>query len=421
MDRAKLKSGTRVGLIPIDWDSVRLDQVAKINESNLPENTDPMYRFKYLDLASARASEITLGHKEIMFKESPLRARRIVRKGDVLMSTVRPNLQGHLAIDFDAYDLICSTGFAVITPNSIDDTEFIHQSLYSNAVTRQLNGMIAGSNYPAINASDVEGLHVAYPSSRIERLQIGKVLATWDRAIEHANDLVTKKNTLKAGLMQRLFPRPRNVEPRMGAPLTPLSTFLSPELRAIPKPEGSYKGLGIRSHGKGTFIREVQDPGEVMMDTLYLVRTGDLIVNITFAWEGAIAIAKDSDEGALVSHRFPTFRIDSSIVLPDYLRQVILTKTFVHQLGLVSPGGAGRNRVLNKSAFLRIQIPIPSLQTQAKVAALLGACDREVSLLKDLLSALRRQKSGLAQKLLTGRMRTKYATTATEARPEQSE
>ena len=45
------------------------------------------------------------------------------------------------------------------------------------------------------------------------------------------------------------------------------------------------------------------------MDTLYRIESNDLIVNITFAWEGAIAIVSEQESGGLVSHRFPTYRL----------------------------------------------------------------------------------------------------------------
>ncbi len=79
---------------------------------------------------------------------------------------------------------------------------------------------------------------------------------------------------------------------------------------------------------------------KIDMDVLYQVESGDLIVNITFAWEGAVAIAKNEDAGSFVSHRFPTYRFNEGIVLKDFFRQSYPTEAFKHQLLLISPGGA---------------------------------------------------------------------------------
>ena len=151
----------------------------------------------------------------------------------------------------------------------------------------------------------------------------------------------------------------------------------------------------------------IDNPERVQMDTLYRVKKDDLIVNITFAWEGAIAIVSEKDEQALVSHRFPTFVFDHSMALPAYLRQVVRTPWFISKMGLVSPGGAGHNRVLNKKDFLKIAIPLPEIEEQAHIAAFLAEADREIGLLKAQLDALKMQKRGLMEKLLTGTVRVK--------------
>ncbi|MET0254112.1 MAG: restriction endonuclease subunit S, partial [Terrimicrobiaceae bacterium] len=75
------------------------------------------------------------------------------------------------------------------------------------------------------------------------------------------------------------------------------------------------------------------------MEELYEVREGDLIVNITFAWEGAIAIAGNEDAGALVSHRFPTFAFIPGISAAGFFRHVMAQRWFREPLSLISPGG----------------------------------------------------------------------------------
>ena len=138
-----------------------------------------------------------------------------------------------------------------------------------------------------------------------------------------------------------------------------------------------------------------------------MLRTDDLVANITFGWEGAAAIVPPEANGALVSHRFPTFTFQPGISIPGYLRHVIKQKRFVHEMGLASPGGAGRNRVLSKTNFLKIPINLPPLAEQERIAAVLDTCDQEIELLQKQLEALKKQKRGLMQKLLTGEVRVR--------------
>jgi type I restriction enzyme S subunit len=141
------------------------------------------------------------------------------------------------------------------------------------------------------------------------------------------------------------------------------------------------------------------------MDTLYRVEANDLVVNITFAWEGAVAIASKQDSGRLVSHRFPTYRLRETEADIDFFRNLILTKRFVWDLGLISPGGAGRNRVLNQKDFLKLKVFVPSIEAQKEIGKTLAIVDKDLHLWEDYLKSLEKQKRGLMQKLLTGEVR----------------
>jgi type I restriction enzyme S subunit len=185
-----------------------------------------------------------------------------------------------------------------------------------------------------------------------------------------------------------------------------LSDFLQETARPVPKPKAPYRRLGLRNRGQGTFLT-IADPEKIEMDTLYEVVPNELIVNITFAWEGAITLTSDADRGALVSHRFPTFRFDERKVLPSFFRYVTRTPRFVYHLGLVSPGGAGRNRVMSKRDFQDIAVPIPSIAEQYEISSCLNTLEGEVVLLKGLLDQFMKQKRGLMQQLLTGKIRVK--------------
>ena len=184
-------------------------------------------------------------------------------------------------------------------------------------------------------------------------------------------------------------------------------SFLKPDFRAVPKPSDVYLALGVRSHGKGTFHKPDSDPEKNAMDTLYEVHRDDLIVNITFAWEGAIAIARADDHGGLVSHRFPTYRFDRSQVTSEYFEYVIEDRRFRQNLELISPGGAGRNRVLSKSAFLEIKHSFPHVVEQQKIAAFLGAVDAKIGQLTRKKALLEDYKKGCMQQLFTQKLRFK--------------
>lgn len=186
-----------------------------------------------------------------------------------------------------------------------------------------------------------------------------------------------------------------------------LSDFLKNKIRKVPKPSGRYKAIGIRSHFKGTFQKPDSDPKKIAMDELFRVEEDDFIVNITFAWEGALAIVKKEDTGGLVSHRFPTYIFDKNISRQKYFRYVFPTKRMKHTLGIISPGGAGRNRVLDKNDFLKIKINLPPLLEQQKISEFLESVDEWIENLETQKKSLELYKKGIMQKIFSQEIRFK--------------
>lgn len=129
-------------------------------------------------------------------------------------------------------------------------------------------------------------------------------------------------------------------------------------------PDASYPELGVRSFGKGTFHKPSLPGIEVGTKKLFTVEAGDLVFNIVFAWEGAVAVAADKDAGRVGSHRFLTCVPDPNRATSEFLRFWFLGEEGMLALGQASPGGAGRNRTLGIKALEAINVPVPSLDAQ---------------------------------------------------------
>ncbi|MBI4681829.1 MAG: restriction endonuclease subunit S [Nitrospirae bacterium] len=125
-----------------------------------------------------------------------------------------------------------------------------------------------------------------------------------------------------------------------------------------------YPELGIRSFGKGTFHKPALTGKELGSKRIFTIEEGDLLFNIVFAWEGAVAIAKREDHGRVGSHRFLTCVPQKGIATSAFLCFHFLTEKGLHDLGDASPGGAGRNRTLGLKSLDKIKVPVPPYEKQ---------------------------------------------------------
>ena len=197
---------TRCGWLPLDWECKELREISHINPQVLTESTPGDYCFWYIDLSMVKGGIVQFPPLQTNFSIAPSRARRIVTKGDVIMSTVRPNLQGFAYWPERVDNIICSTGFAVIRAIKAS-APFIYQWLYTNSVSRYFYGCIAGTGYPALTPGDVERIHLPYPPLN-EQIRIAAVLDAADREITLLEKKLNALRELKKGLMQKLLTGP---------------------------------------------------------------------------------------------------------------------------------------------------------------------------------------------------------------------
>ncbi len=195
---------SELGGIPEDWDVKAIGDISNVDPENLGSSTAKEYEFEYISLEQVDTGKL-LGTTHYKFENAPSRARRVVKQGDVLLSTVRPNLKSHLFVGNEVRDLICSTGFSVVRSGNRElDSEFIYHHLFCHVINNQIEMLISGSNYPAINSNDVRALKVAVPCIK-EQTAIATILSDMDREIQSLEQRLAKTRQIKQGMMQELL------------------------------------------------------------------------------------------------------------------------------------------------------------------------------------------------------------------------
>ncbi|WP_166185657.1 restriction endonuclease subunit S [Providencia sp. M-8] len=195
---------SELGEIPEDWEVVNIGDLGQVDPENLGSTTSPDYEFNYVSLEQIEKG-VLVGTTRTIFRNAPSRARRVLKKGDILVSTVRPNLMSHYFVQHEVNDLICSTGFSVI--RFFEEKlcpGYLYQHLFSSVINNQIEMLISGSNYPAINSGDVKQLKVQIGSVE-EQTAIATILSDMDKEIQALKQRLSKTYQIKQGMMQELL------------------------------------------------------------------------------------------------------------------------------------------------------------------------------------------------------------------------
>lgn len=151
--------------IPKGWTAEKLGGIAKINARSLKKNNIPE-RIVYIDIGSVVTGRI-IGVNEYGRNEAPGRAKRLVRSGDIIWSTVRPANKAYTLILKPKSNLVVSTGFAVISPDNFLHYPFIYQAVTTDSFVDQITAVAKGAAYPATSFEDFEKSNILMPDDSL--------------------------------------------------------------------------------------------------------------------------------------------------------------------------------------------------------------------------------------------------------------
>ena len=275
-------------------------------------------------------------------------------------------------------------------------------SLLNASYIRWLDSLTYGAKMPRVSPDQIAGSHAALPPMAEQRAISGFL----DRETAKIDALVAKKERLIELLQEKrttLITRAvtRGLGPHSEAPTTASRVFpdipknwvlwkLRRLIRQVKRPlvvrpDTEYQEIGIRSWGKGIFHKEPVRGALLGEKSVFRPEPGDFVLNIVFAWEGAVAAVSEQETGMIASHRFPTFRPSEHVDL-DYLLMVLQSDQGRRLMEVNSPGAAGRNKTLRIGQFLDEELPLPSIEKQR---AIVGAFREEESRLSCLAAAIR--------------------------------
>jgi|SRR6185437_3144132 len=166
-----------------------------------------------------------------------------------------------------------------------------------------------------------------------------------------------------------------------------------------------YQQIGIRSHGKGIFYKEKITGKDLGNKSVFWIKADCLILNIVFAWEQAVAKTTDKEVGMIASHRFPMHKPNPEQANINYFLYFFKSKRGKLSLELASPGGAGRNKTLGQSEFAQLDMPLPPLKEQEKIAEILSTWDEAIAKQQQLIEQKQVFKKSMMQLIFNQKIR----------------
>jgi type I restriction enzyme, S subunit len=255
-----------------------------------------------------------------------------------------------------------------------------------------------------LNTDTVGDIKIAFMSLS-EQTAIANFL---DRETAKIDTLIEKQQQLIELLKEKIISLAMNEQINGQGDFVQIEHLISLVARpVILENDNEYEALGLYNRGRGLFHKPIKLGKEMGDSDFYCVEEGDLILSGQFAWEGAVALAQSSENGCVVSHRYPVLRGKS--IQTEYLLALLMTDFGDFLLNESSRGAAGRNRPLNVGLLLDEKIRVPSNEVQNTIRNLIhikAMAERKANKAIDLL---KERRTALISAAVTGKIDVRKA------------
>lgn len=363
-----------LGIIPVEWEVKRLGEVCNsISSGNNKERNDngdyPVY-----------GSTGLIGYSNVCIYDIP----------QILVARVGAHAGYVYCVDGN-YDVSDNT--LILNLKSTYHFDFA----YNQLLHYNLNRYIFGSGQPLVTAGQLKSLRIPLPPLA-EQEKIAEILSTWDKAIERQTQLIQKLELRKKGLMQQLLTGKKRLP------------GFTDEWKKV-KAGLIFKSVSIRSNKQEILLSATQEHGVIprdMLESRVTMPTGDLS-SFKLVDVGDFVISLRSFEGGIEYSQYrgvvsPAYTVLKKALDVDsaFYKAYFKSNDFIQRLS-IAVIGIRDGKQISYSDFAYIKIPFPALQEQTAIANILSSSDEEIRLAQDKLAAMKEQKKGLMQVLLTGK------------------
>lgn len=382
-----------------EWEKKRLKDICKINpkfEDNFPSE------FNYIDLESVKKGKIYKISKYTMHN-APSRAQRVAKQGDIFFQTVRPYQQNNFVFVDDSYPTVVSTGYAQLRSNL--NPSYLYNLLLTTSFLNKVLVKCTGSNYPAINSSDLSNIQLKVTSNIDEQQKIGEFFSKLDRQIELEEQKLEKLEEQKKGYMQKVFSQELRFKDENG------NEYPEWEDKKLLNVIAIQNGYAFKSNlfsEKGMPIIRITDinkstvkkgtvyyPESIEINERFKIKQYDILIAMSGATTGKVG-KYISEKPSLLNQRIGKFVMkkgtDNNFMF-TYLNSLYFKK----ELSKLLVAGAQPN--ISSQDIENINLFIPINEEQRKIGEFFNELDELIEKQSSKIGVLKQRKKGFLQKM----------------------
>lgn len=423
---------TELGWLPESWEIRSIAEL--IEKTKQTDMRKSEIEFKYIDVSGIdRSSLKIIEYNKFKGREAPSRARKIVKKNDVIIATVRPTLKRIALVGEEFDNEICSTAFCVLRAKPQElNYEYLYYTIQRKEFIDNLGKIQRGASYPAVTDSDVKNQQILVPPFS-EQYKIAHVLSIIQTAQEKTNAVITALHELKKSMMKHLFTYgPVSVKDKEKVKLKETEIGLVPEdwdvvnlgnLLSLDLRNGLYKPKEYYGNGNIKIIQlndlysserilNIKKLQNISLNDnevkTYIIQNNDCIVNRVSKRKegiGKLSIVKLSDENFPIVFESNMFRLrlNKQKIDCDFISYFSQDFRYIQQAQEKSQ--KGNQTSINQGSLKSILIPLPSIPIQQKITFILLTIDMKIETEKTKKNSLNELFKSMLHNLMTAKIR----------------
>ena len=370
-----------------EWKKASLQDIATVN----PKSVSLQDSFVYIDLEAVEKGELKK-IQEIIRKDAPSRAQRVIYKNDILFQCVRPyqrNNYIHKIQDKSNKQWVASTGYAQI--RTTETQNYIYHLLNTDGFNRKVMVRCTGSSYPAINSEDLATIRFYLATDTSEQLKISRLFDLLDERIATQNKIIEKYESLIKGLNNILLYGTEGKYVCLGDIL----------LERLERSRTNNQHEILSSTVKGIFSQREYFSKDIASENnvgYKIIRLHDVVLSPQNLWMGNINYNDRFDIG-IVSPSYKVFSIADGYD-NQFVAAMLKTYRALYSYMMVSEQGASIvRRNLNMEAFLQLVFKIPSLDKQREIGYAISLLKYQLKTANKIIRAYISQKKYLLRQM----------------------